>query len=143
MYKIHYDVYLATMKPTGAFVTKHTAINYVNQLAPAQQLACLNATPLAAAAAGASDAGAAESDAPRKPFQKRQIERASPMDRTGGGFRSTRPSRGGRMVPSLTIQIPNTDAGAGAGADGEAQVKGNKNNGSVKVQNQFAGLDVD
>ena len=142
MYKIHYDVYLATMKPTGAFVTKHTAINYVNQLAPAQQLACLNATPLAAAAAGAgAGAGAAESDAPRKPFQKRQIERASPMDRTGGGFRSTRPSRGGRMVPSLTIQIPNTDAGADA--DGDAQVKGNKNNGSVKVQNQFAGLDVD
>lgn len=145
MYKIHYDVYLATMKPTGAFVTKHTAINYVNQLAPAQQLACLNATPLAAATAGASDAGGVESESHRKPFQKRQIERATPTDRTGGGFRSTRPSRGGRMVPSLTIQIPNTDAGAGAGAgaDGEAQVKGNKNNGSVKVQNQFAGLDVD
>jgi hypothetical protein len=42
MYKLHYDVYLATLKETGAFVTKHTVINYVNVLAVAQQLACLN-----------------------------------------------------------------------------------------------------
>jgi len=42
MYKLHYDVFLATMKESGSFVTKHTAINYVNNLAPAQQLACLN-----------------------------------------------------------------------------------------------------
>ena len=42
MYKLHYDVFLATMKETGTFVTKHTVINYVNNLAPPQQLACLN-----------------------------------------------------------------------------------------------------
>jgi hypothetical protein len=140
MYKLHYDVYLATMKSSGVFVTKHTVINYVNLLAPAQQLVCLNATPTPASTATptTTDAGA-ETDAQRKPFQRRQIERSNPIDRSGG-FRSTRPSRGGRMVPSLTVQIPNADAAA---ADEQVHVKGAKATGSVKVHNSFAGLDVD
>jgi hypothetical protein len=42
-------------------------------------------------------------------------------------------------MPTLTIQVPSSD-GAGAGPD---TVKGSKTSGSVKVQNQFSGLDVD
>ena len=153
MYKLHYDVYLATMKESGAFVTKHTVINYVNQLAAAQQLACLNAGGGAWAggvgAAGAGAVGGAETgevgastDTPqkRKPFQRKPIERSKPWMATSGGsdaetksgFRSAKPSRGGRMIPSLTIQIPKPD-----------ELKGVKTTGSVKVHNQFAGLDVE
>jgi hypothetical protein len=134
MYKMHYDVYLATMKESGTFITKHIVINYVNQLAAAQQLACLNTGHVSAAPIDATGAGAG---APRKPFHMRQIDRSNTVDRSGG-FRSTRPSRGGRMVPTLSVQIPNTDA-----ADEPVKVKGAKMTGSVKVQNQFAGLDVD
>jgi hypothetical protein len=129
MYKMHYDVYLATMKEAGAFITKHTVINYVNQLAAAQQLACLNT-----AGAGAADTIDSGAGAPRKPFHMRQ---SNNVDRSGG-FRSTRPSRGGRMVPTLSVQIPSTDA-----EDEPVKVKGSKMTGSVKVQNRFAGLDVD
>ena len=158
MYKLHYDVYLATMKESGAFVTKHTVINYVNQLAAAQQLACLNAGGGGGGAwaggvgVGAAGAGAdmgevgASTDTPqkRKPFQRKPIERSKPWMATSGssgsggdaemksGFRSAKPSRGGRMVPSLTIQIPKPD-----------ELKGVKTTGSVKVHNQFAGLDVE
>ena len=158
MYKLHYDVYLATMKESGAFVTKHTVINYVNQLAAAQQLACLNAGgggggAWAAGVGGAGAVGGAETgevgastDTPqkRKPFQRKPIERSKPWMATSGsggsggdaemksGFRSAKPSRGGRMVPSLTIQIPKPD-----------ELKGVKTTGSVKVHNQFAGLDVE
>ena len=145
MYKLHYDVYLATMKPTGVFVTKHAVINYVNLLAPAQQLVCLNATPASTATLTATDAFAgagAEIDTQRRPFQRRQIERSNPIDRSGG-FRSTRLSRGGRMVPSLTVHLPNPAAAAGADADERVHVKGAKATGCVKVHNSFAGLDVD
>jgi hypothetical protein len=160
MYKIHYDVYLATMKESGAFVTKHTVINYVNQLAAAQQLACLNA----GAGAGAAWAGAGavttsasaetySADAPqkRKPFQRKPIERSKPWMATSGGggdaemksgFRSAKPSRGGRMMPSLTVQIPKSDENHERG-EGGSQLKGAKTTGSVKVHNQFAGLDVE
>lgn len=154
MYKLHYDVYLATMKESGAFVTKHTVINYVNQLAAAQQLACLNAGGGGGGAwaggvgVGAAGAGAetgevgATNDTPqkRKPFQRKPIERSKPWMATSSsgdaemksGFRSAKPSRGGRMIPSLTIQIPKLD-----------ELKGVKPTGSVKVHNQFAGLDVE
>ena len=177
MYKLHYDVYLATMKESGAFVTKHTVINYVNQLAAAQQLACLNAGGGggggggggAAWAAGAGAAGAAgavggasagdvsvSTDTPqkRKPFQRKPIERSKPWMATSGGggsggdaemksgFRSAKPSRGGRMIPSLTIQIPKSDDNHERG-EGGSQLKGVKTTGSVKVHNQFAGLDVE
>jgi hypothetical protein len=159
MYKLHYDVYLATMKESGAFVTKHTVINYVNQLAAAQQLACLNAGAGAGMGAGAgavttsASAETYSADAPqkRKPFQRKPIERSKPWMATSGGggdsetksgFRSAKPSRGGRMMPSLTVQIPKSDENHERG-EGGSQLKGAKTTGSVKVHNQFAGLDVE
>ena len=165
MYKIHYDVYLATMKESGAFVTKHTVINYVNQLAAAQQLACLNAGGGAWAGAGgvgavavttsaSTDTYGADTPQKRKPFQRKPIERSKPWMATSGGggssgdaetksgFRSAKSSRGGRMVPSLTVQIPKSDENHERG-EGFIQLKGAKTTGSVKVHNQFAGLDVE
>lgn len=146
MYKLHYDIYLATMKETGAFVTKHTVINYVNQLAAAQQLACLNATAAGVPAVAAAGDDTTESLQRTHSFPLRQgrpIERSGNAD-SRSGFRSARPARGGRMVPSLTVQIPSSsDAGAGAGVGdvfASQQVKGAKATGSVKVHNQFAGL---
>jgi hypothetical protein len=153
MYKLHYDVYLATMKDAGSFVTKHTVINYVNQLAAAQQLACLNAT----LPSGGDDATESLHRQQHRSFPARQ---GRPIERSHGasvnettearsGFRSARPARGGRMVPSLTVQIPSSSAdGADVGAAGAGagdvfvsnQVKGAKTTGSVKVHNQFAGL---
>jgi hypothetical protein len=139
MYKLHYDMYLATMKPAGLFVTKHTVINYVNQLAAAQQLACLNG-----GGAGVPPSDVVGTSAGRRflPSQggggngSRQIERSSASD-ARSGFRSARPTRG-RSMPTLTIQVPSSDSGTGEGT-----VKGSKAYGSVKVQNQFSGLDVD
>ena len=150
------------MKESGAFVTKHTVINYVNQLAAAQQLACLNATTgsvqVEGDGAGASTASGAGSSEPRldhaskdkKIFQRKPIERsksagagaggASAKDvETRSGFRSAKPSRGGRMVPTLTVQIPRVDESSDVVS---GQVKGSKGTGVVKVQNQFAGLDM-
>jgi hypothetical protein len=151
MYKLHYDVYLATMKETGTFVTKHTVINYVNQLAPAQQFACLSAVS-ASASASASETHTTHSTTDvksdtRKSFHskhknqgQKQIERPKPSadTETKSGFRNTRPSRGGRTVPSLSIEVPNND-----NVEDNIHVKGSKTSGSVKVQNRFAGLDVD
>jgi hypothetical protein len=167
MYKLHYDVYLATMKESAAFVTKHTVINYVNQLAAAQQLACLNAsagsgtstsgTHTASGSASASTT-ADGADVKRKPFQRRPIERSKPAGyghgyggqgpsggdaETKSGFRSARPARGGRMVPSLTVQIPRVDENGDDDRYKSSQIKGAKSTGSVKVHNQFAGLNVD
>jgi hypothetical protein len=163
MYKIHYDLYLATMKESGAFVTKHTVINYVNQLAAAQQLACLNAsagaesTSATATGAGAGAGAGAAHGGDKKTFQRKPIERSKTAAAAGGagagaggssgtrdpelrsGFRSAKPSRGGRMMPTLTVQIPKSE-------DNEAvsgSVKGSKGTGVVKVQNRFAGLDVE
>jgi hypothetical protein len=163
MYKLHYDVFLATMKEAGTFVTKHTVINYVNQLAAAQQLACLNGAGgsdgggavavggsgsgggAVAAVGGGTNPGAGE----RRRFLPsqqgnggnggRQIERSSASD-ARSGFRSARPTRGRSMPWTLTIEVPSSDSGTGTGTD---TVKGSKASGSVKVQNQFAGLDVD
>jgi len=144
MYKIHYDIFLATMKEAGVFVTKHTVINYVNSLAAAQQLACL-------AGSGVTPSPSIEGggvSVERRPFQGKRIERSSSSsrDRPSGaapsdarsGFRSARPTRG-RSMPTLTIQVPSND-GVGAGPD---SVKGIKTLGCVKVHNQFSGLDVD
>ena len=150
MYKLHYDVYLAKMKEAGVFVTKHTVIDYVNQLAPAQQFACVIATPLPVRDALGGEAAARGHRSSSSSFHqhpKKQIERAQPKSDSvdvKNGFRNSRTSRGGRMVPSLSIQVPGrneTDYNAAAGE--AARVKGSKSNGSVKVQNQFAGLDVD
>jgi hypothetical protein len=143
MYKLHYDVYLATMKESGTFVTKHAVINYVNQLAAAQQLACLNTA--GAGAAGDDTAGSLQRPRSFPSRQGRPIERIGNAE-SRTGFRSARPARGGRMVPSLTVQIPSSStesADAGAGVFASQQVKGAKTTGSVKVQNQFAGLDVE
>ena len=158
MYKIHYDVYLATMKESGAFVTKHTVINYVNQLAAAQQLACLNASggaestsgagtgagTGASAQAGATSHGASTGD--KRSFQRKTIERSKAGAGAGArdpelrsGFRSAKPSRGGRMMPTLTVQIPKVDD---MDAKSGGQVKGSKGTGIVKVQNRFSGLDM-
>jgi len=157
MYKIHYDVYLATMKESGAFVTKHTVINYVNQLAAAQQLSCLNASASASASTAAVtvnvnvDANTTASDganAPpqkRKPFQRKSIERSNTGAGAGAGagdaksgFRNAKPSRGGRMAPTLSVQTPKV----GDDRDVSGHVKGSKGTGVVKVQNRFAGLDI-
>lgn len=134
MYKLHYDVYLATMKSSGVFVTKHTVMDYVNQLAPAQQLACLSAT----SPASTVDTGAEKNTQRKQPFQRRQIERSKHNEGVGG-FHSTRPPRGGRMVPSLTVQIPDADASEPVAV----QLKGAKSTGHVKVHNRFSGLEVD
>ncbi len=152
MYKLHYDVFLATMKEAGTFVTKHTVINYVNNLAAAQQLACLNGASAGvslptgdngvAGAVAVEGSGTGTGERRRfLPSKGRHIERSSSSD-ARSGFRIGRPTRG-RSMPTLTIQIPSSsdtgvDAGAGAGT-----VKGSKTSGSVKVHNQFAGLDVD
>jgi hypothetical protein len=149
MYKLHYDTYLATMKEAGAFITKHTVINYVNQLAAAQQLACLNATPSVSGTTSTSTATERGDDGRQE--YKKQIVRANP--RNGGGrsgnepdakfgFRSARPSRGGRMNPSLSVYVPYTDAEASTSTTND-RTQGAKSTGNVKVHNQFAGLDVD
>lgn len=153
MYKLHYDIYLATMKESGVFVTKNTVIQYVNNLAVAQQLACLNAVA-AAVSAVATGISTDHSDKPRAFHPSRSsagagsktITRARIGDSNvnNTGFRSAKPSRGGRMVPSLTVQIPDTSASSSGGGNNDmfaSQVKGAKTTGSVKVQNQFAGLE--
>jgi len=147
MYKLHYDIYLATMKESGTFVTKHTVINYVNQLAPAQQFACLSAASALTSETHTTHSNTEVKSDTRKSFQlkhknqgQKQIERPkkSADTETKSGFRSTRPSRGGRTVPSLTIEVPNNDT-----IEDITNIKGSKTSGSVKVQNQFAGLEVD
>jgi hypothetical protein len=151
MYKLHYDVYLAKMKEAGVFVTKHTVIDYVNQLAPAQQFACVIATPLPVRDALGGGEAAARGHRSSSSFHqnpKKPIERSQPKSDSvdvKNGFRNSRISRGGRMVPSLSIQAPSsTTTDDTAAANGEVdKVKGSKSTGCVKVQNQFAGLDVD
>lgn len=144
MYKLHYDVYLAKMKENGVFVTKHTIIEYVNQLAVAQQLACVIATPLPVRDS------ASKSDDRANTFQKQPKKQIVRSQQTGdnsadakSGFRNSRASRGGRSVPSLSVQIPPRSSSDENVTNEEARVKGSKTTGSVKVQNQFAGLDVD
>ena len=152
MYKLHYDVYVATMKEVGTFITKHAVINYVNQLAAAQQLACLNATHSSASTVSVVNSGDGEPMTDtiqrRQTFQKKQIERSKPgvgmgAAETKSGFRSARLNRGGRMAPTLTVQIPRVDDRRFTDNDVSNQVKGAKPTGSVKVHNSFAGLDVD
>ena len=145
MYKLHYDTYLATMKETGAFITKNTVINYVNQLAAVQQLSCLNATPVSTTTTISIDRG----DEGRLEYKK-QIVRANPRIGGGGndpdsklGFRSARASRGGRMNPSLSVYVPHTDTATATATATEERTKGAKTTGNVKVHNQFDGLNVD
>jgi hypothetical protein len=141
MYKVHYDVYLAKMKESGIFVTKHTIIDYVNQLAVAQQLACVIATPLPVRD------GASKTSDSFQTQQKKQIVRSQHNSENSAdaksGFRNSRASRGGRSVPSLSVQIPPRTSSNENITNDEVSMKGSKVTGSVKVQNQFAGLDVD
>jgi len=145
MYKLHYDVYLATLKEAGVFITKNSVIQYVNNLAVAQQLACLNASACV---------NTEHSDRHRSfPSSKNDVGIGKTITRAGvgsvsnTGFRSTKPSRGGRMVPSLSVQIPESSSSSSSTLSGgnsdmfSGQVKGAKTSGSVKVQNQFAGLE--
>lgn len=152
MYKLHYDTYLATMKDAGAFITKHTVINYVNQLTAAQQLACLNATPAATTGTGTGSVPTTNTDQRRSEYKK-QIVRATPRNGGGNdpdakfGFRSARASRGGRMNPSLSVYVPYTDTASATTTTTttatDERTQGAKSTGSVKVHNQFAGLDVE
>ena len=144
MYKVHYDVYLAKMKENGVFVTKHTIIDYVNQLAVAQQLACVIATPLPVRD---SVSKMGDGDNSFQKHQKKQIVRSQQNGENStdakSGFRNSRASRGGRSVPSLSVQIPPRTSSNENVTKDEVSMKGSKATGSVKVQNQFAGLDVD
>lgn len=145
MYKLHYDVYLAKMKESGVFVTKHTIIEYVNQLAVAQQLACVIATPLPVrdSASKSDDRANTFQKQPKKQIVRSQQKGDNSAD-AKSGFRNTRASRGGRSVPSLSVQIPpRTSSSDENVTNDDVRVKGSKPTGSVKVQNQFAGLDVD
>ena len=147
MYKLHYDVYLATMKDRGLFVTKNIVINYVNNLAAAQQLACLNGAGAGVRVSEISSvrapvAGSGTVGEHHRGFQEKRTEYNSNRrgsSRARGGFHSAIPSIRGRSRPTLTVQIP-SDAGT---VTDETTVKGSKTSGSVKVQNQFAGLEVD
>jgi len=159
MYKLHYDVFLATMKASGAFVTKHSVINYVNSLAPAQQLACLSLSAGHSQSSGDTSSGNFDS---KRNFSYRsrsssnvtrdgvkdgsEYKNRQPNSRGGslavrGGFKTPRGSGsgsrgGGSQVPSLTIHVP---------LDVSDRYKGVKSAtpGTVKVQNQFSGLDTD
>jgi hypothetical protein len=139
MYKLHYDIYLAKMKESGVFVTKHTVIDYVNQLEAAQQLACVIATPLVVREVVAKEYDTHKSN-PKKHIVRSQQKNDSADSKSG--FRNTRTSRGGRTVPSLSVQIPTRTLSANVSSE-ELHVKGSKTSGSLKVQNQFAGLKVD
>ena len=157
MYKLHYDVFLATMKETGAFVTKHTVINYVNNLAPAQQLACLNLSGLsgAAGAAGAAGPSGASENQPENKGTGR-FERGAPGYSRGGstlaargGFRTPRGggALGGGAGARLPTIVRTVDSGGSSSVarGNNSSVKGGKSAsaGVVKVQNRFSSLNSD
>ena len=79
--------------------------------------------------------------------QKKQIVRSQQNGENStdakSGFRNSRASRGGRSVPSLSVQIPPRTSSNENVTNDEVSMKVSKATGSVKVQNQFAGLDVD
>lgn len=163
MYKLHYDVYLATMKESGAFVTKHTVINYVNNLAPPQQLACLS---LSAVTGAGAPTGVSSSTRPVNTFSNDSGRRFLPKSASSsthdgvkdgseyknrqprggslaarGGFRTPRGNSsgmrgGGTQVPSLSVRVPDDTRDRSKGVKSATP-------GTVKVQNRFASLDTD
>ena len=152
MYKLHYDVFLATMKETGAFVTKHTVINYVNNLAPAQQLACLNLSGLS------GPSGASENHPENQPDNKGtgRFERGAPGYSRGGstlaargGFRTPRggSALGGGAGARLPTIVRTVDSGGSSSVarGNNSSVRGGKSAsaGVVKVQNRFSSLNSD
>ena len=164
MYKLHYDVFLATMKETGAFVTKHTVINYVNNLVPAQQLACLNLSGLSGAAgAGAGASGATSGGSEHQHQHQHQsdnkgtgrFDRGAPGQSRGGstlaargGFRTPRGGgalgSGGARLPTI-VRTVESGSGSGVTRGNNSSVRGAKSSsaGVVKVQNRFSSLNSD
>lgn len=152
MYKLHYDVFLATMKETGAFVTKHTVINYVNNLAPAQQLACLNLSGLSGAAGAAGASGASEHQPENKGSGR--FERGAPGHSRGGstlaargGFRTPRGGGAlgaGARLPTIVRTVESGGSG-GVARGNNSSVRGAKSStaGVVKVHNRFSSLNSD
>ena len=137
MYKIHYNVFLATMKEAGAFVTKHTVINYVNNLAPAQQLACLNL--ISTGSSSSTGEHVTRFGNPSKYSRDYQRGRGGSTLAERGGFRTSRGNSRAQDTVVLTRTISSSDAGAGQ--------RGKKYNGPssgvVRVHNQFAGLNAE
>jgi len=152
MYKLHYDVFLATMKETGAFVTKHTVINYVNNLAPAQQLACLNLSGLSGGAGPSGASGASEHQPENKGSGR--FDRGAPGHSRGGstlaargGFRTPRGGGAlgaGARLPTIVRTVESGGSG-GVARGNYSSVRGAKSAsaGVVKVQNRFSSLNSD
>jgi len=140
MYKIHYTLFLATMKEAGAFVTKHTVINYVNNLAPAQQLACLNLISSPSSSTVGEQRvkrfGNPNSDNTSRDYQR---GRGGSTLAERGGFRTSRGNSRAQDTVVLTRTMSSSDAGAGQ--------RGKKYNGQssgvVRVHNQFSGLNAE
>ena len=153
MYKLHYDVFLATMKDTGSFITKHSVINYVNNLAPAQQLACLNlVTSVSATPASESTSRFDQPNASTStggPVHTRDYSGGRGGGRGGGfgrggrggstlaergGFRTSR----GNSTPQSSVTQPEKTVSRQSSSS-----RGGKSSmsGVVKVQNQFSSLD--
>lgn len=151
MYKLHYDVFLATIKESGAFVTKHTVINYVNNLAPAQQLACLNLSGLSGAGAASASASAGVSEHHSDNKSTGRFDRGGAGHSRGGsalaargGFRTPRGGAlggsgsggGGARLPTIVRTVESGRGGSVRGAKSATA-------GVVKVQNRFSSLNSD
>jgi hypothetical protein len=169
MYKLHYDVFLATMKESGAFVTKHTVINYVNNLAPPQQLACLSLCSASASAATETHTGTSSTrpintfsnDSNRRFLHKSSSSSSSSSThhvvKDGSEYKNRQP-RGGSLAARGGFRTPR---GSGSGSrGGGSQVPSltvhvpvdvvdrsksvkSATPGTVKVQNRFSGLETD
>jgi len=172
MYKLHYDVFLATMKESGAFVTKHTVINYVNNLAPPQQLACLSMTlsslvgssgyasqpRVSNGAAAAGSRNTFSNDSNRRFLPKSPSSETHDGVKDGSEYKNRQHrGRGGSLAARGGFRTPrgNSNGTRGGGTqapslsvripdDGYERSKGVKSAtpGYVKVQNRFASLDT-
>jgi hypothetical protein len=155
MYKLHYDVFLATMKDTGSFITKHSVINYVNNLAPAQQLACLNLVTSVSVSGTTVSESTSRFDQPKSmnsPAHTRDYHGVRGGGGRGGGGRgggrggSTLAERGGfrtsrgNSAPQSSVVQPEK-----AVSRQSSSSRGGKSSmsGLVKVQNQFSSLESD
>lgn len=137
MYKIHYDVFLATMKEAGAFVTKHTVINYVNNLAPAQQLACLNL--ISTGSSSSTGEHVTRFGNPSKSSRDYRSGRGSSTLAERGGFRTSRGNSSAQDAVVLTRTM--SSSGSGSGLRGKKY--DGPSTGVVRVHNRFSGLTTD
>ena len=148
MYKLHYDVFLATMKDAGSFITKHSVINYVNNLAPAQQLACLNLVT--------SVSSTPVSESTRRFDQPTEYTSGTLHTRGGRGGRGGGFGRGGRGGGSTLAERGGFRTSRGNSTPQSSLTQPEKTvsrqysssrggkssmSGVVKVQNQFSSLD--